>query len=72
MGLAYKEAEKGYLLNEVPVGAILVDNTTNSIISSAYNQVIKQKIQQNMLKCFLLKKVVKKRTQNIFLIHLFL
>ena len=43
MGLAYKEAEKGYLLNEVPVGAILVDNATNSVISSAYNQVIKHK-----------------------------
>ena len=43
MSLAYKEAEKGYLLNEVPVGAILVDNATNSVISSAYNQVIKHK-----------------------------
>ena len=43
MNLAYKEAEKGYLLNEVPVGAILVDNATNSVISSAYNQVIKHK-----------------------------
>ena len=43
MSLAYKEAEKGYLLNEVPVGAILVDNATNSVISSAYNQVIKYK-----------------------------
>ena len=43
MGLAYKEAEKGYLLNEVPVGAIHVDNATNSVISSAYNQVIKHK-----------------------------
>ena len=40
MSLAYKEAEKGYLLNEVPVGAILVDNATNLVISSAYNQVI--------------------------------
>ncbi len=43
MSLAYKEAEKGYLLNEVPVGAILVDNATNLVISSAYNQVIKHK-----------------------------
>ena len=43
MSLAYKEAEKGYLLNEVPIGAILVDNATNSVISSAYNQVIKHK-----------------------------
>ena len=43
MSLANKEAEKGYLLNEVPVGAILVDNATNSVISSAFNQVIKHK-----------------------------
>ena len=43
MSLAYKEAEKSYLLNEVPVGAILVDNATNIVISSAYNQVIKLK-----------------------------
>ena len=43
MSLAYKEAEKGYLLNEVPVGAILVDNATNLVISSAYNQVVKHK-----------------------------
>ena len=43
MNLANKEAEKGFLLNEVPVGAILVDNATNSVISSAYNQVIKHK-----------------------------
>ena len=43
MSLANKEAEKGYLLNEVPVGAILVDNVTNSVISSAYNQVVKHK-----------------------------
>ena len=37
MSLANKEAEKGYLLNEVPVGAILVDNATNSVISSAFD-----------------------------------
>ena len=43
MSLAHKEAEKGYLLNEVPVGAILVDNATNLVISSAYNQVVKHK-----------------------------
>ena len=43
MSLAIKEAKKGHLLNEVPVGAIIVDNLTNSIISSSYNQIIFQK-----------------------------
>ena len=43
MDLANKEAKKAYLLNEIPVGAILVDNTTNLLISSAYNAIVKQK-----------------------------
>ena len=43
MDLAKKEAKKAYLLNEIPVGAILVDNATNLPISSAHNEVIKQK-----------------------------
>lgn len=44
---AIKEANKASLNNEVPVGAILVDNLTNKIIASAHNQTIKQ---QNPLK----------------------
>ena len=43
MNLAIKEAEKAYLLNEIPIGAILVDNKTHLIISSAHNEIIKQK-----------------------------
>ena len=43
MNLAIKEAEKAYLLNEIPIGAILVDNKTHLIISSAHNETIKQK-----------------------------
>ena len=42
MGLAIKEAEKGYLLDEVPVGAVLIDNSTNSIISLSHNQIVTQ------------------------------
>ena len=42
MDLAKKEAKKAYLLNEIPVGAILVDNITNLLISSAHNEVIWQ------------------------------
>ena len=43
MNLAIKEAEKAYLLNEIPIGSILVDNKTHLIISSAHNEIIKQK-----------------------------
>ena len=61
MSLANKEAEKGYLLNEVPVGAILVDNATNSVISSAFNQVIKQKNSTKHAEILLIEKGCKKK-----------
>ena len=37
------EADKAYNLNEVPVGGILVDNTTNKIVARSYNKVNKDK-----------------------------
>ena len=37
------EADKAYNLNEVPVGGILVDNTTNKIVTRSYNTVNKDK-----------------------------
>ena len=37
------EADKAYNLNEVPVGGILVDNTTNKIVARSYNTVNKDK-----------------------------
>ena len=49
MKLAKEESKKAYLLNEIPVGAVLVDNTTNSLISSAHNETIKQKNPTNIL-----------------------
>ena len=39
MNKAIEEANKALLLDEVPVGAILVDNKTNKIINSAHNLV---------------------------------
>ena len=39
MNKAIEEAKKALLLEEVPIGAILVDNNNNKIISSAYNSV---------------------------------
>jgi tRNA(adenine34) deaminase len=39
MGLAIEEAEKGYALAEVPVGAVLVD-AEGEILSRAYNKPI--------------------------------
>ncbi len=43
MNLAIKEAKKAYLQDEVPVGAILIDNLSNSIISSSQNEIVRKK-----------------------------
>ncbi len=42
MDLAIKEAKKAYLHDEVPVGAILIDNSSNLIISSSQNEIVRQ------------------------------
>ena len=42
MDLAIEKAKKAFETNEVPVGAILVDNTTNKILASFHNEIIKQ------------------------------
>ena len=42
MNIAKEEAKNAYLLNEVPIGAVLVDNKNNSIICSSHNEINKQ------------------------------
>jgi|GEM_PF-3571533 len=39
MNIALKEAKKAYRINEVPVGAVVIEN--NKIIAKAHNQMIK-------------------------------
>ena len=39
MKKAIEQANKAFLLDEVPIGAVLVDNLTNKIIVSAHNRV---------------------------------
>lgn len=39
MNIALKHAKKAFLADEVPIGAILVDNNTNDIINFAHNLV---------------------------------
>jgi tRNA(adenine34) deaminase len=39
MDKAFDEANKALLLNEVPVGAVLIDNKTQEIIETAHNLV---------------------------------
>ena len=41
MNEALIEAEKAYNLNEIPIGAVLVDNKSNEIISKKFNQINK-------------------------------
>lgn len=38
MSVALKQAQKAFLKDEVPVGAVIVDIKTNLIISTSYNQ----------------------------------
>ena len=42
MDLAIEEAKKAFKTNEVPVGAILVDDKKNKILASFHNEIIKQ------------------------------
>ena len=39
MSKALEQAKKAFLLNEVPIGAVLVDNIDKKIINSAHNLV---------------------------------
>ena len=39
MNEAFQEAKKALAINETPVGAILVDNETEEIVSRNYNQI---------------------------------
>ena len=38
MTIALKEAQKAALKDEVPIGAVIVDNETGKIIAKAHNQ----------------------------------
>ncbi len=42
MDLAIEQAKKGLQVNEVPVGAVLVDDIKENIIASFHNEIIKQ------------------------------
>lgn len=42
MRMAFEQAEKARLDDEVPIGAIVVDRQTGEILASGYNQTIKQ------------------------------
>ena len=39
MDKALEQANKAFLANEVPVGAVLVDNNTNETIASSHNLI---------------------------------
>ena len=42
MDLAIEQAKKGLKNNEVPIGAVLVDDREKNILSSFHNEIIKQ------------------------------
>ena len=40
--IAIEQAKKGFQIDEVPIGAVLVDNIKQNIIASFHNEIIKQ------------------------------
>ena len=59
MGLAYKQACKAYEIDEVPIGAVIVDQAGN-IVASGYNKVEKNSTQLDHAEMIVLKKASKK------------
>tara|TARA_B100000686_G_C16514821_1_gene824026 strand:- start:478 stop:915 length:438 start_codon:yes stop_codon:yes gene_type:complete len=60
MSLANKEALKAFDLKEIPIGAVLVDNNTKSVISKAHNEVIKDNNSIKHAEIILINKACKK------------
>lgn len=65
MSLAIKQAEKAFLKNEVPVGAVIVDKTTGDIISTAYNKVEKKQNACAHAEMLAIKKACKIRNSKV-------
>ena len=61
MNLANQEAKKAYIIDEVPVGAVLVDNFSNKIICKAYNQTITLKNSTKHAEMIVIEKGCKKK-----------
>tara|TARA_B100000963_G_scaffold326305_1_gene313244 strand:- start:304 stop:765 length:462 start_codon:yes stop_codon:yes gene_type:complete len=59
MNEALLEAKKAFISNEIPIGAILVDNLSSEIISRNYNQVNKSKNAINHCEIDLINKTCK-------------
>ncbi len=59
MDLAYKQARKAFALNEVPIGAVLVDKA-GVVLARGYNQVEKKHTQLAHAEISVLGKAVKK------------
>ena len=59
MNLAIEEAKKAYLIDEVPVGSVLVNNSDLSIISMAHNEMIKTRNPINHAEILVISKACK-------------
>lgn len=59
MELAYEQALKSFRINEVPIGAVLVDNA-GEIIARSYNQIEKKNSQLAHAEILVLAKAAKK------------
>ncbi len=65
MKLAIKEAKKAFKINEIPIGAILIDATTNQIISSAHNETQITKNALNHAEKLCIERAMKLRNEKV-------
>ena len=61
MDLAIKQAKKGILKDEVPVGALIVDNKSMEVISLSHNKVVELKSPLKHAELILIEDVCKKK-----------
>jgi len=64
MNQANKEAKKAILLDEVPIGAILVDNKNNKIIASGHNETVNKNNPIKHAELIVIEKALIKRKKN--------
>ena len=63
MTIALKEANKALLENEIPVGAVIVNNKTHSIVSKAHNKKEKTKDVTGHAEIIAIRKASKKEKE---------
>lgn len=64
MHCALSEAEKAFLEEEVPVGAIIIDSITGEIIAQTHNEMVKQKDPTAHAELLAIREACQKKGEN--------